>query len=256
MKLATWNINGIKARHERLLAFLARHSPDVLCLQEIKSEDEKFPRDVFEDVGYRVVTYGQKGYNGVALFSREPITDVARGFGDGEDDEQCRFIAGTTFGMRIASAYVPNGGDSIGGEKYQYKLAWLERFRAFVAAHEKRGLVIGGDYNVAPADLDVHDPAAWEGSVLCSPAERAALAAVVGEGLVDLLRQDQPDTQVFTWWDYRMLGFQKNKGLRIDHVLATRDVAARLSAVKVDREERKGKLPSDHAPVVLELSDP
>jgi exodeoxyribonuclease-3 len=253
VRLATWNINGIKARHERLLAFLSRQSPDVVCLQEIKSEDEKFPREAYEDAGYRVVTFGQKGYNGVALLSREPITDVARGFGDGADDEQSRFIVGPTCGLRVASIYVPNGGDTVGGEKYLYKLDWLARFREFVAKQAKQGWAIGGDYNVAPADLDVHDPVAWQGSVLCSDAERAALATVVDEGLVDVLRQAHPDAQIFTWWDYRMLGFQKNKGLRIDHVLATPDVAARVTAVKVDREERKGKLPSDHAPVLVDL---
>ena len=253
MKLATWNINGIKARNERVLAFLARHAPDVVCLQEIKSEDATFPREAYEDAGYRVQTFGQKAYNGVALLAREPMTDVVRGFGDGAEDPQARFLAGTVMGVRVASLYVPNG-ESVGSEKYAYKLAFMERLRAFVSREVRGPWVLAGDYNVAPAPIDVHDPVAWEGSVLFSEKERAALAAVCAEGLVDVLRALHPELPVFTWWDYRMLGFQKNKGLRIDHLLATPDVVARATAVHVDREERKGKLPSDHAPVILELS--
>ena len=252
MKLATWNINGINARNERLQAFLARHSPDVVCLQELKAEDGRFPRDLYEDLGYRVQTFGQKAYNGVALLAREPITDVVRGLDGDPSDAQSRFLVGTVMGLRVASLYVPNG-ESVGSEKYAYKLAWLARLRAFVAREARTEAVFCGDYNVAPEAIDVHDPVAWEGSVLFSRAERDALAAVCAEGLVDVFRHVRPDDQVFTWWDYRMLGFAKNRGLRIDHVLATSDVAARVTAVTVDRDERKGEKPSDHAPVLVEL---
>ncbi len=256
MKLATWNVNGVRARLDRAVGWLERHAPDVVCLQEIKCEDDKFPHAPFEALGYRVVTCGQKGFHGVAIVARGELSDVERGFGDGVEDAQARVVSATFAGVRVVSVYVPNG-EAVGTDKYAYKLRWLERLRAWVAPRLASGppLAIGGDYNVAPADLDVHDPAAWAGKVLCSEAERTALARVVDLGLVDVLRAQHPGEALYTWWDYRMLGFPKNLGMRIDHVLASPALAARVTAAWVDRDERKGALPSDHAPVFVELAD-
>lgn len=253
MKIATFNVNSLRAREARVLAFVDRHSPDVLCLQELKLEDDKLPRQAFEERGYHVASYGQKSYNGVAILSRQPIADVARGFDDGDPDPQARFVAGTTFGLRVMCAYMPNG-EAVGSDKYRYKLAWLERLTRYLSARLGGGkTILLGDYNIAPADADVHDPALWSGSIHCSADERAAFYRLVDLGLVDAYREKNPDTVAFSWWDYRMLGFPKNKGLRIDHVLVTPDLVPLLRGVAIDRDERKGKLPSDHAPVVADL---
>lgn len=254
MKVVTYNINGIKARSERLLAYLERTTPDVVCLQEIKSEDATFPRETFTALGYHVETLGQKAYNGVAILSRAKLTDVVRGFGDGEDDTQARFLCARAGDLHVASVYVPNG-SAVGSEKYAYKLDWLSRMERFVRARVRPDArwVICGDYNVAPADLDVHDPVAWAGSVLCSEPERAGFRALLGAGLFDAFRAKYPEQVAYTWWDYQMLGFPKNRGLRIDHFLVTKPVLDSAVSVEVDRQERKGKQPSDHAPVVLQL---
>ena len=253
MKIASWNINGIKARHDRLLAFLDRASPDVVCLQEIKSEDAAFPGEAIRARGYDLHTFGQKAYNGVALLSKQPLADVTRGFGDDEDDPQARFLSGTVAGLTVASVYVPNG-ERPQSDKFAYKLRFLERFVAWAKPLVgKRALVLGGDYNIAPADRDVHDPNEWHEQILCSTAEREALARLLGVGLADALRELDSERVAFTWWDYRMLGFQKNRGLRIDHFLVTRDVVPRLAAFDVDRNERKGQQPSDHAPISITL---
>jgi exodeoxyribonuclease-3 len=254
VKIATWNVNSIRARKERVLAWLAKARPDVVCLQELKCQEAEVPMDELGALGYQAAILGQKTYNGVAILSRTPLGDVRRGFDDGGDESQARAIAATVAGLRVVSVYVPNG-QAVDSDKYRYKLEWLERLRGFVAAELGRNerLVVGGDYNVAPAPIDVHDPAAWEGEVLFSPPERAALAAVVETGLVDLYRRLHPDEQTFTWWDYRMLAFPKNKGLRIDHLLVSRKVAAQAQSCVVDRDERKGQQPSDHAPVVAEI---
>lgn len=255
MKIATWNINGIKARHERLQAWVTRHQPDALCLQEIKTEDAGFPVATYEALGYHVVTFGQKSYNGVAILSKQRAEDVERGFGDGVEDPQARFLSATVAGLRISSAYVPNG-EALTSEKYPYKLAWLERLSRYVSTRiDGARWAICGDYNIAPSDLDVHDPVAWAGDVLVSKPEREAFERLIAAGFVDVLRKVHPDKQMFTWWDYRALGFQKNKGLRIDHVLATAQVADEVTSALVDRDERKGQQPSDHAPVVVELRD-
>lgn len=253
MKVVSWNINGIKARHDRLLALLDRAAPDVVCLQELKSEDASFPGDGIRARGYELHTHGQKAYNGVALLSRAPVSDVRRGLGDDVDDPQARLISGLVDGVRFASLYAPNG-ERVGSDKFAYKLAFYERLTAWARARVAEGpLVLGGDYNVAPADLDVHDPYAWRDAILCSGAERDALTALSRVGLHDALRALDPARVAFTWWDYRMLGFQKNRGLRIDHFFVSAGVRDRLVSFDVDRDERKGEKPSDHAPIVLAL---
>lgn len=255
MRLATWNINGIKARHDRLVAWIDKHRPDVLCLQEIKSEDAKFPADKIKALGYHVETHGQKAYNGVALISKSPLTDITRGFGDGGDDSHARFIAGSFGDVRVASVYVPNG-EAVGSAKYTFKLEWLERFRAYLVANNEKQWAIGGDYNVAPLDVDVWDPKAWRGKILCSDREREALGALIRDGnLVDSTRKLHPTDQLFTWWDYRLSGFSRNFGMRIDFFLVRPTLAEKLTSVNVDRDERGGEQPSDHAPLVVDLSD-
>jgi exodeoxyribonuclease III len=251
MRLVTWNVNSIRQRRERLLALLARHSPDVVCLQETKVLDADFPAEELRSAGYEAVTLGQKGYNGVAILSKTPLAQVSASFRDGGDDAQSRLLAATVDGVRVITAYAPNG-QSVGSEKYFFKLEWYERLRKYLerAADPGRPLVLAGDFNVAPADIDVHEPLAWVGQIMCSDLERASLVRVLEWGLVDSFRRKYPEQKAFTWWDYRMLGFQKNRGLRIDHLLVTPALYERLERVVVDREERKGKGASDHAPVV------
>jgi exodeoxyribonuclease-3 len=250
VRIVTWNVNSVKAREERLLAYLTQRTPDVLCLQEIKVEDAKFPVEACRALGYQTVVFGQRGYNGVAILSRMPLADVQRGFGDGDDDPQARFIAATTAGVRVMSVYVPNG-QAVGSEKFAYKLRWLERLGRHLAATLPAGApaALCGDLNVAPEALDVHDPVAWEGHVLCSREERDALARAVQPRLADVVRRLRPEGGLYSWWDYRQLAFPKNHGLRIDHIFASPALAERATAAGVDRDERKGKLPSDHAPV-------
>jgi len=255
MTIVTWNINGIRARLDALLAWLERRQPDVLCLQETKVPDEDFPRLEIEAAGYAVAFQGQKSYNGVALLSRTPATDVRCGF-SGDDNEEKRVLAGTVDGIRVVSVYVPNG-RSVGSEHYTRKLDWMERFRASLAeAHSPRDpLVVCGDFNVAPEDRDVHKPERWRGKVLCSKPEREQFQAFLDWGFRDALRLVHDEEGIFTWWDYRLSGFQRNWGLRIDHALVTEALAGRVREVSVDREERGSEKPSDHAPLILELAD-
>jgi exodeoxyribonuclease-3 len=255
VRIATWNVNSVKAREERLLAYLTQRAPDVLCLQELKVEDAKFPLEACRGLGYEAAVFGQRTYNGVAILSRTPLLDVQRGFDDGGDDPQARCIAATTAGVRVMSVYVPNG-QAVGSEKFAYKLRWLERLGrhldAALAADPPAALC--GDLNVAPEAIDVHDPGAWEGQVLVSPPEREALARAVHPRLVDVVRHLNPQGGLYSWWDYRQLAFPKNHGLRIDHIFASPSLAARATAAGVDRDARKGKLPSDHAPVWAEFT--
>jgi exodeoxyribonuclease-3 len=254
MRIATWNVNSVRARLDRLVAFLGRQKPDVVCLQELKVTDAEFPREPLEAAGWKVATHGQKTYNGVAILSREELADVERGMGDGDPDPEARMIAATVRGVRVVSAYVPNGRE-VGSEKWDYKLRWLGRLQVWAASRVDSSLpaVLCGDFNVAPEDRDAKNPDKWRETVLCHPDVRAAFEALTGLGLVDALRRVRPDDEVFTWWDYRELGFPKNDGLRIDHLLVTPPLAARLLSVTVDRDERKGKLPSDHAPVIADF---
>ena len=256
MKIAAWNVNSLKVRLPHLLDWLAEQQPDALCLQETKLEDHNFPRAEIEAAGYQVAFSGQKTYNGVALLARHPIADVICG-NPHFPDEQKRLIAGTVNGVRVISAYIPNG-QEVGSDKYAYKLAWLAGLNAWLkeelAAHPD--LALCGDYNIAPEDRDVHNPQSWAGKILCSEAERGAFQGLLDLGLKDSFRQFEQPEKTFSWWDYRMLGFQKNQGLRIDHILLSLPLAAQCTAAGVDRAPRKRERPSDHAPVWATLARP
>jgi exodeoxyribonuclease-3 len=254
MKIASWNVNSIRKRLDRVIPWLAEHGPDVLCLQETKVEDDAFPRAEIEAAGYHVSCHGQKAYNGVALLTREPARDLVRGFGDEVQDPQARFLMATVGDVRVGTVYVPNG-QEVGSEKFRYKLDWLKRLRQWLAAHADADvpLALCGDINIAPDDRDVYDPVAWKDQVLCHPDERAALAEIRGWGLVDSFRQHHAEAGLYSWWDFRQLCFPKNLGLRIDLILCTAPLAARCTSASIDRNARKGAAPSDHAPVIAEF---
>ena len=256
MKIAAWNVNSIRARLDRLVAWLASAQPDVLCLQELKCADGEFPLEAIRAAGYHAAVHGQKTYNGVAILAKSEPTDVVRGLSDGVEDTHARLIAATVNGVRVLSAYVPNG-QQVDSPAYEYKLEWYRRLRRYLDTRHKPGelLVLGGDWNVAPDPIDVWDPAVWEGQTLFTLKERAALKDVRDFGLTDTFRHLHPKEQKFSWWDYRMLGFPKNQGVRIDHLLVSAPLAKRLTVADVDREARKGKQPSDHAPVWAEFKD-
>jgi exodeoxyribonuclease-3 len=253
MKLATWNVNSLKVRLPQVLEWLAAHRPDALCLQETKTEDANFPLAEIAAAGYEPVFSGQKTYNGVAILCRNKATDAAAGI-PGFDDPQKRVISATVGGVRVVCVYIPNG-ESVESDKYRYKLDWLARLTAWLKAELQMHprLVLLGDYNIAPEERDVHDPKAWEGKVLFSEPERAAFRALIGLGLEDSFRLfDQPEKS-FSWWDYRMNGFKRNLGLRIDHILLTQELVKRCTSCSIDREMRAKERPSDHAPVVAEI---
>jgi exodeoxyribonuclease III len=255
VRVATWNVNSLKARLGRVEEWLAAVRPDVLCIQETKCADDAFPLMTFRAMGYEGVHYGTGRWNGVAILSRADITDVVAGFADGEiEDPEPRLLWATCGGLRIATVYVPNG-RMVGHEHYEYKLRWLERLRRKVAAENDPGdaLVICGDFNVAPDDRDVWNPAAFVGSTHVSEPERRALRALEDWGLVDVFRRHYDAGGLYSWWDYRAGNFHKGKGMRIDLVLTTESLAARTRAVLIDRNARKGKGPSDHAPVIVDL---
>ncbi|HET9992368.1 MAG TPA: exodeoxyribonuclease III, partial [Kofleriaceae bacterium] len=233
--------------------------PDVVCLQETKTEDPGFPSDALQRAGYDVVLFGQKSYNGVAIASKLPITDVTRGFGDDQPDDEARVIAATITtpqggGIRVIDVYVPNG-QELGSDKYAYKLAWYRRLRAYLerTATKATPLVLCGDFNVTSDDLDVWSPEQWAGKIHCSGEERAALADVLSFGLVDVFRVHNPAGKIYSWWDYRGVSLFKNQGLRIDFIFATEPVAAQITAVTIDRDARKGQDASDHAPVIASI---
>ncbi|MEO7167273.1 MAG: exodeoxyribonuclease III [Spartobacteria bacterium] len=255
MRIASWNINSLRKRQERLLAWLSETQPDVVCLQETKCTDEQFPAAVLREAGYAAVFHGQKSYNGVAILAKEEPREVRMGFGDEIQDAQARIIAATVGEVRVISVYAPNG-QAIGAPAFDYKLDWYVRLTKSLreTAGALARTVVCGDFNVAPRDEDVHDPALWHGAIMCSEEERAAFQSVVATGLADTLRLHHPDAGIFSWWDYRMLAFPKNRGLRIDAVLAGSELAARCTAAGVDRAMRKGKEPSDHAPVWADFS--
>jgi exodeoxyribonuclease-3 len=252
MKVATWNVNSIRARLERLQNWLTKNQPDVLCLQELKTVDENFPFDEIGALGYHAAVYGQKTYNGVAILSREEPQDVQRGFGD--EDPQARSIACTIGGIRVINVYVPNGGE-VGSDKFAYKLDWMTRLRNHIDTHYSQSdkLLVCGDTNVALSDSDVANPGMWAESVLCTLDVRKALTELVDWGLTDLHHALHPQGGVYSWWDYRQLAFPKNDGLRIDHILATETLAKKCTGIAIDRDERKGSKPSDHAPVIAEF---
>jgi len=254
MKIATWNVNSLAVRLPQVLDWLATHRPEVLCLQETKLVDEKFPALEFEQAGYRSVWFGQKTYNGVALLSREPATDVARNI-FGFEDTQARVIAATVGGVRIVNGYFPNG-QAPGSDKFAYKMQWLDALRAWLAAelatHQRLALL--GDFNIAPEDRDVHDPVLWAGQIHCTPEERAHFAGLLGLGLHDAFRLFEQPPKSWSWWDYRNLAFRKNQGLRIDHILVSDALKAEVQACAIDKLPRKNERPSDHAPVVAEIA--
>jgi exodeoxyribonuclease-3 len=254
VRIATWNVNSLKVRLPHVLALAAAAKPDVLALQETKLVDGDFPRAELEAAGYHAVFTGQKTYNGVALLARNEPRDVTSEL-PGAPDPQRRWLAATVGGVRIIDVYVPNG-ESVGSEKYAYKLAWLERVREAVAGELERHseLVLLGDFNVAPEDRDVHDPREWQGQVLCSEPEREALRRIVALGLDDVFRRFEQPAQEFSWWDYRMNGFRRNRGLRIDLILASPAFAARCTGCRIDKEPRRQERPSDHAPVIADFS--
>ncbi|MBX9705277.1 MAG: exodeoxyribonuclease III [Gammaproteobacteria bacterium] len=254
MKCATWNVNSINVRLPHVLQWLDHAQPDVLALQETKAVDEKFPRQAFLDAGYHVAFSGQKTYNGVALLSRSPITEVITDMPDWADPQR-RVLAATINDVRVVNLYVPNGA-SVDSDKYQYKLTWLEQMRLFLQQQlqQYERMVVMGDFNIAPADDDVHDPAEWRGCVLVSDAERRALRAILAHGLVDVYRQfEQPEKQ-FSWWDYRAASFRRNRGLRIDLILASTALAQQCIQASIDKQPRAWEQPSDHTPVIAEFN--
>jgi exodeoxyribonuclease-3 len=255
LKLATWNVNSLAVRLPQVLNWLAENPVDALVLQETKLADNKFPAAEIEAAGYRVAFFGQKTYNGVALLSRGDATAVRHNI-PGYDDEQARVISGTLHGVRVIGAYMPNG-QAPESDKFQYKMRWLEALREWLReelrAHSK--LVLMGDFNIAPEDRDVHDPVAWAGQILCTPEERAHFQALIALGLVDAFRLFDQPPKSWSWWDYRMLAFRKNQGLRIDHILVSEALKPRVAACVIDKLPRKNERPSDHAPVWVELSD-
>ena len=255
MRIATWNVNSLKARLPRVEEWLGRIGPDVVCLQETKLADDAFPALAFSALGYEAVHHGEGRWNGVAILSRQGIDDVVDGFAPGiEADDDARMLTATCGGVRVMSLYVPNG-RAVGHEMYHHKLRWLARLRRHLdlVADPQTDVVVAGDFNVAPDDRDVWDPKACHGGTHVSQAERDALAEVVDWGLVDVLRQRHRERDLFTWWDYRAGNFHKHLGMRIDLLYASAPLAERLSWVLIDRNARKGKLPSDHAPLVAEF---
>ncbi len=254
MKIASWNVNSLRVRLEQVLDWIDRNNPDVLCLQETKTTDDQFPLDQFAERNLAVQFSGQKTYNGVATIARKELLDIQKGI-PGYADEQRRVLAATCGPIRVVNVYVPNGSE-VGSEKYGYKLVWLERLRAFLkhqlAQHEH--LIVTGDFNIAPADADVHDPEAWEGKILCSEREREMFQCLIGLGLRDTFREFEQEEKLFSWWDYRAAAFRRNLGMRIDHILASNALAEKCTSSGIDAEPRKASRPSDHTPVVAEFS--
>jgi exodeoxyribonuclease-3 len=255
MRLATWNVNSLKVRLGRVEAWLAEVQPDVVCLQETKLSDNAFPALAFESLGYTTAHVGQGQWNGVAILSKVGLEDVVTAFADGgAPDAEARLLTATCGGIRVTSVYVPNG-RSLDDDHYQYKLAWLGRLRDHIAATAKPtdDVVVCGDFNIAPDDRDLYDPKAFEGATHVSPPERDALATICEWGLTDAFRLVYDAGSCFSWWDYRAGDFHEGRGMRIDLILASASVAQRLQWAVIDRNARKGKQPSDHAPVVIDL---
>lgn len=254
MKLAAWNVNSLNVRLPHVLGWLTTHQPDALCLQELKLDDSKFPLAAIEEAGYSAVFDGQKTYNGVAILTRTRAEDVVKALPDFVD-EQKRVIAATVNNVRVVCVYVPNG-QSVDSDKYQYKLRWLEALIAYMerTIAEFGDVALLGDYNIAPEDRDVHDPAQWAGQVLCTEAERSAFQRLLALGMKDSFRLFPQAEKSFSWWDYRMNGFKRNLGLRIDHILLTANLATRCRESVIDLVPRRLERPSDHAPVWVTIN--
>ncbi len=255
LKITSWNVNSIKARHDAVLAWIERNDPDVLCLQETKTLDDGFPFADLSARGYHAVTNGQKTYNGVAIVSRTEPAAIRRGMGD--DDPQARLISAQIAGVTVVSAYFPNGSE-VGSEKYVYKLGWLKRFREWFGTsfYGDRDVILCGDFNIAATDIDVRNPAGWEGSVIFNPEMRREFELLAGCGLIDVYRKLNPGLNEYSWWDYRMAGFRRNDGVRLDYVMANPRLAEMAVGAHIDRAERAGERPSDHAPVTVEFDLP
>ncbi len=260
MIITTWNINGIRARLEVALSYVRAHSPDVLCLQEIKTVDEGFPSSAFEDLGYNIATHGQKGFNGVAILSKQRLEDVTRGLPGDDGDTHARWIEATVpVGarmVRVVSLYLPNG-NPIGTDKFAYKLGWMQRLiaRSRVLLEEETPLVLAGDYNVIPEPEDAKRPGAWINDALFQPESRSAFRTLLHLGFTDAVRACHPDRGIYTFWDYQAGAFQKDDGIRIDHILLSSNAADMLRASGVDRAVRAAEKPSDHVPVWVELAE-
>ena len=252
--VATWNVNSIKVRSTSVLNWLENNSVDVLALQETKSLDENFPYEDFENAGYNVLHFGEKQYNGVALITRQEFSDARIGL-TREEGEQCRLVACTVSGVRCISVYVPNG-ESLESDKFEYKMNWLDKLIDFLKqeleTHKK--LVIMGDFNIAPSDLDVYDAEVWQDKILVSDPERQAFQDILDLGLVDVFRKINPELSQYSWWNYRTFAYRRNRGLRIDHILATQDLVGQLTDCKIDEEPRKEERPSDHTVVLASFT--
>ena len=258
MRIATWNINGVKARIDNLVHWLKEAAPDVVCLQEIKSVDDAFPAEPIEELGYNIAVHGQKGFNGVALLSKHPIEDIRRGLPGADGDEQARFITGLIPSeggvVRVASTYMPNG-NPIGTEKFAYKLAWLKRIEDWARAelaHEEL-LVVGGDFNIIPETIDAKNPEVWVTDALSQPESRAAFRRLAALGFTDAVRAVDDRGGIFTFWDYQAGAWQKNNGIRIDFMMLSPEAADRLVEAGIDSHVRAWEKPSDHVPVWVEL---
>ncbi|HEY4331742.1 MAG TPA: exodeoxyribonuclease III [Ilumatobacteraceae bacterium] len=257
MRIATWNVNSLKVRIGRVEEWLADVQPDVLCMQETKLADDAFPALTFQALGYESAHHGQGQWNGVAILSRVGLDNVVANFADGAaPDAEARALTATCGGVRITSVYVPNG-RALDQDHYQYKLRWLARLRASVAAANTPAdpVVVMGDFNIAPEDRDVYDMSKFVGATHVSPPERAELAALCEWGMTDVFRHFHDESKVYSWWDYRAGDFHMGRGLRIDLILATAPVVARSTFCVIDRNARKGTSPSDHAPVILDFDD-
>jgi exodeoxyribonuclease-3 len=254
MKIASWNINSLRRRQDRLFAWLEATKPDIVCLQETKCRDDQFPVLTLQAIGYHSAYYGEKSYNGVAILAKTEPRDARPSLCGEVVDPQARAIAATIGDVRVFSIYAPNG-QAVGSPAYEYKLHWYRRLRDYIAKETSGDLVLCGDFNVAPEATDVYDPDLWRGAIMCSEDERRALCELYELGLRDTLRLHHNEGGLFSWWDYQMRAFEKNRGLRIDAVLASEDLATKCIAAGIDREMRKGKEPSDHAPVWAEFKD-
>jgi exodeoxyribonuclease III len=254
VKIASWNINSLRKRQDRLFAWLEGEKPDVVCLQETKCTDEQFPVLALQAAGYHAIYHGEKSYNGVAILSKSEPREVRASLCDEVVDPQARVIAAEIDNLRVYSIYAPNG-QAVGSPAYEYKLHWYARLRDCLLKEKADELVVCGDFNVAPEDVDVFDAELWRGAIMCSDGERSAFRQLCEIGLRDTLRLHHQEGGLFSWWDYRMLSFPKNRGLRIDAILTSDALAKKCTAAGIDREMRKGKEASDHAPVWAEFNN-
>lgn len=257
MRLATWNVNSLRARQARVEEWLSDVEPDVVCLQETKLAEDAFPTDRFAELGYASTHHGQGQWNGVAILSRVGLADVVRNFGDGNaPDAEARLVTATCGGVRVSSVYVPNGRD-LENDHYRYKLAWMERLVSHLETDTDPGrdVVVAGDFNIAPDDRDVHDPAKYVGATHVSEPERASLRRLTEWGLADVFRHHYDQGGMFSWWDYRAGAFNKGEGMRIDLIMGSSSVIERSRWTVIDRQARKGDKPSDHAPVIMDITD-